>query len=99
MNFILTSSKKGPTIKAELHLKFKNQKNVISTLLKRNKQNYYKTYFEFSLNYSKNTWKDIKFIITMKNVKSSVARTLSHGENTISNPCEIAFNNCFCLSC
>ena len=33
----------------------------------------------------------------MKNVVSAVPRTLSHGENTITNPCEIAnvFNNYF----
>ena len=33
----------------------------------------------------------------MKNVISTVPRTLSHGENTITNPCEIAnvFNNYF----
>ena len=33
----------------------------------------------------------------MKNVISTVPRTLSRGENTISNPCEIAnvFNNYF----
>ena len=42
-------------------------------------------------------WKGIKSIITMKNVISTVPRTLSHGVNTTSNPCEIAdtFNNYF----
>ena len=35
----------------------------------------------------------------MKNVISSIPRTLSHGDNTITNPCEIAniFNNFFAL--
>ena len=37
-------------------------------LLKRSKQNYYKKYFESNLNNSKNTWKGIKSIITMKNI-------------------------------
>ena len=60
--------RKDPTIKAELHLKYKNHRNLISFLLKRNKQNYYKKYFESNLNNSKNTWKGIKSIITMKNV-------------------------------
>ena len=89
--------KKDPTIKAELHLKYKNHRNLISTLLKRSKQNYYKKYFESNLNNSKNTWKGIKSIITMKNVISTVPRTLSHGENTTTNSCEIAnvFNNYF----
>ena len=89
--------KKDPTIKAELYLKHKNHINLISTLWKRSKQNYYKKYFESILNNSKNTWKGIKSVITMKNVISTVPRTLSHGENTITNPCEIAnvFSNCF----
>ena len=67
--------------------------------MKRSKQNYYKKYFESNLNNSKNTWKGIKSIITMKNVISTVPRTLSlsHGKNTTINPCEIAnvFNNYF----
>ena len=87
--------KKDPTIKAELHLKYRNHRNLISSLLKRSKQNYYEKYFESNLNNSKNTWKGIKSIITMKNVISTVPITLSHGENTITNPCKIAnvFNN------
>ena len=65
--------------------------------MKRSKQSYYKKYFESNLNNSKNTWKGIKSIITMKNVISTVPRTLSHGVNTTTNPCEIAniFNNYF----
>ena len=65
--------------------------------MKRNKQNYYKKYFESNLNNSQNTWKGIKSITTMENIISTVLRTLSHGENTITNPCEIAniFNNYF----
>ena len=38
----------------------------MSTLFKRSKQNYYKPYFEFNFNDSKNTWKKIKSITTMK---------------------------------
>ena len=44
------NQKMDPTIKAELHLKYKNHRNLISTLLKRSKQNYYKKYFESNLN-------------------------------------------------
>ena len=63
--------------------------------MKRNKQNYYKKYFGSNLNNSKNIWKGIKSIITMKNVISIVPRTLSHGVNTTTNLCETAtvFNN------
>ena len=44
------NQKKDPTIKAELNLKYKNHRNLISTFLKRSKQNYYKKYFESNLN-------------------------------------------------
>ena len=39
----------------------------------------------------------IKSIITIKNLISTVPRTLSHGDNTITNSCEIAnvFTNSF----
>ena len=56
-----------------------------------------KKYFESNLNNSKNTWRGIKSIITMKNVISTRPIKHSHGENAITNPCEIAnvFNNYF----
>ena len=49
------------------------------------------------MNNSNNTWKGMKSIKTMKNVISTVPRTLSHGENTVTNLCEIAniFNKYF----
>ena len=62
--------KRNPTIKAELHLKYKNHRNLISTLLKSSTQNYYKKYFESAI--QKIIWKGIKSIITMKNVISMV---------------------------
>ena len=63
--------------------------------MKRSKQNYYKNYFESNLPNSKNTWKGIKSIITMRNAISTVPH--SHDENTTTNPCEIAniLNNYF----
>ena len=67
----------------------------MSKLKRSSKKTYYKKYFESNLNNSKNTWKGIKSIITMKNVISTVPRTLSHDENTTTNPCENVFNNYF----
>ena len=57
--------------------------------MKRSKQNYFKKYFECNLNNSKNTWKGIKCIMTMKNVITTVPRTLSHGVNTTTNPVKL----------
>ena len=43
-----------PIIKAELHLKYKNHRNIIKPFGKRSKQNYYKKCFESNLSNSKN---------------------------------------------
>ena len=93
-NFI---KKKDPAKKAELHLQYKNHRNLLSTLLKKSKENYYKKCFESNWNNAKIIWKGIKSIITLKDITSSVPRTISQGENLITNPYDIAniFNNYF----
>ena len=50
-----------------------------------------------SWNNAKIIWRDIKSIITLKNLTSSVARIISQGESLIINPHDIAniFNNYF----
>ena len=89
--------KKDPAKKAELHLQYKNHRNLLSTLLKKSKENYYKKCFESNWNNAKIIWKGIKSIITLKDITSSVPRTISQGENLITNPYDIAniFNNYF----
>ena len=92
-NFI---KKKDPAKKAELHLQYKNHRNPLSTLLKKSKENYYKKYFGSNGNNAKITWKGIKSII--KDITSSVPRTISEGENfLITHPYDVAniFNNYF----
>ena len=63
--------------KAELHLQYKNHRNLLATLLKQNKENYYKKCFESNWNNAKIIWKGIKSIITLKDITSSVPRTIS----------------------
>ena len=65
--------------------------------MKKSKENYYKKYFESNWNNAKIIWKGIKSIITLKDITSSVPRTISQGENLITNPYDIAniFNNYF----
>ena len=67
--------------------------------MKKCKENYFKKYFESNWNNAKIIWKGIKFIITLKNVTSYVPRTISQGENLITNPYDIVniFNN-YCSS-
>ena len=46
-NFI---KEKDPVKKAELHLQYKNHRNLLSILLKQSKENHYKKYFESNWN-------------------------------------------------
>ena len=58
--------------------------------MKKSKENYYKKYFESNWNNAKFIWKGINFIITLKNITSSVPRTILQGENLITNPYDVA---------
>ena len=68
-NFI---NKKDPVLKEEFHTKFKNYRNLLSTLMKKSKQAHYDKYFERNLNNIKNTRKGIKSLISLKPVSSHV---------------------------
>ena len=68
LTFKKYSNKKDSHIKEELHQKYKNYRNIIATLMKKSKQNYFKKYFESKMKNLKNTWKGIKSIISLKKV-------------------------------
>ena len=53
-------NKKDPHIKEELHQKYKNYRNIIATLMKKSKQNYFTKHFESNIKNRKNIWKGIK---------------------------------------
>ena len=53
-------NKKDPHIKEELHQKYKNYRNIIATLMKKSKQNYFTKHFESNIKNRKNIWKAIK---------------------------------------
>ena len=50
--------------KLELYNKYKNDRNLLSTLIKQSKDKYFNKYFKDNWNNTKNTWKGIKNIIT-----------------------------------
>ena len=94
-NFI---NKKDPILKEEFHTNYKKYRNLLSTLMKKSKQAYYDKYFERNWNNIKNTWKGIKYLISLKTVASNVPTVLSlDNGDTITNPYDIAntFNNYF----
>ena len=66
--------------------------------MKKSKQAYYNKYFEKNWDNIKNTWKVIKFLISLKTVASNVPIVLSLDNGvTVTNSCDIAntFNNYF----
>ena len=94
-NFI---NKKDPILKEECHTNYKKYRNLLSNLMKKNKQAYYDKFFERNWNNIKNTWSTIKSLISLKNVASSIPTALSlDNGDTITNPYDIAntFNNYF----
>ena len=89
-NFI---NKKDLVLKDEFHIKYKNYRNLLSTLMKKSKQAYYDEYFERNWNNIKNKWKGIRPLISLKTVASNVPTifSLDNGD-TITNPYDISNN-------
>ena len=82
----------------EMHIKYKQHKNLISTLLKKSKCLYFTKMFNDNLNNLKNTWKGIKNLISLKNVLHSYPSSICYSNNkTLTSLFGIAnaFNNYF----
>ena len=75
-------NKKYLSQKTELHIKYKSYKNMLSTLMKQSKQNYFTKLFENNLRNLKNTWKGIKSIIYMKSSLSNYTTFLTFQNET-----------------
>ena len=88
-----------PQIKERYHKEYKDYRNLLSTILKQSKTSYLSHYSESNWNSIKNTWKDIKSIITIKDFSADIPKSLSVDGATISNPLAISniFNNYFSL--
>ena len=83
--------------KEQLCTRYKEYKNLLSILLKRSKTNYYNHYFDINWNNIKNTWKEIKSILSIKPNPSDIPKILNTNDSNITNPVEIAnvFNSYF----
>ena len=70
---------------------------MLSTLIKKSKQNYFTKFFEDNLENLKNTWKGIKSITSMKSSFSNTPTLLNFQNVNINNPERIAniFKNYF----
>ena len=77
-NFLkrLRNAKNSQT-KETFHRQYKDYRNMLSTLFRKSKSNYYNQYFRANVNNIKNTWKGIKSTITIKNLSSDIPKSLS----------------------
>ena len=70
---------KSPVKKKEVRQQYKYYRSLLSTLMKKSKQNYYEQFFKNKLNNLKNIWKGIRSLIAIKN--SSAAKIFLHHPN------------------
>ena len=88
---------KDPQVKERYHKEYKDYRNMLSTILKQSKTNYYNHYFETNWDSIKNTSKGIKSILNIKSISADNLKSLTVDGTTISNPIAISniFNNYF----
>ena len=69
--------------KNEMHIKYKQYRNLLSTLLKRSKRSYFTTFFNGNLNNLKNTWKGIKNLRSLKTVSHYFPSSIYYNSKTV----------------
>ena len=89
---------KDKVTKSRLHEQYKEQRNVLSTLMKQSKERYYNDFFQKNLKNIRNTWKGIKSLISNSECGLFIPQTIYSNGTTSSEPNDIAnsFNSYFC---
>ena len=72
-------------LKKDLHLQYKNYRNLLSTLLKDSKETYFSSYFKDNIKDIKKTWKGIKSVISMKSKNSDIPSSIRNNGSTLQN--------------
>ena len=88
---------KDSTRKKYLHSRFKIYRNLLVTLIRKSKQNYFNKYFSDNVNNLRETWKRIRNIIQLKNNENAIPTRILNGDNIESDPTKIenTFNSYF----
>ena len=88
---------KDPKLKDALHSQYRELRNQIVTLIRRNKKKYYQQYFIDNANNIKNTWKGVKAIININSSMKSQVTSILENNEIISDPFKVAnsFNKYF----
>ena len=88
---------KDPCKKSEAHIRYKQYRNLLSTLLKKSKKFYFTRCFQGNIKDLKNMWRGIKEIISSNSSNHIFPTAITVNNETITNPSDIAnaFNNYF----
>ena len=88
---------KNKILKEFHHNNYRNYRNLLSTLLKRAKENYFTNFFNDNIKDIKKTWKGIKTLVSMKQKNNDTPSLITKDEKYINDPVSIAntFNNLF----
>ena len=81
---------KDVTLKNEVQIKYKQYRNLLSTLMKESKKSYFTNYFQNNLNDLKSTWKGIKNLISLKELPNVASSNIFDNSRSLTEPQEIA---------
>jgi len=95
--FKLYINSKNPEAKILHHINFKKHRNMLETLMKESKRQYFINYFNKNSDNLKATWKGIRNIINLKSKSESSPKSITHNNVTMTDPVDIsnAFNDYF----
>ena len=85
------------TLKTVAQIKYKQYRNLFSTLMKEIKRTYVTNYFQNNLNDLKSTWKGIKKLISLKELSNIAPSNIFDNDRSLTEPQKIAnaFNKYF----
>ena len=88
---------KDPNIKNELYNNYKITRNIITTLKRKNKLEYYKNYFDLNSNKTSAVWKGIRTLVNIRTNTRKDIKIIDDKGTNITDPNKIAcqFNNYF----
>ena len=89
-NSLLARLSKSNAKDNTLHKQYKTYRNLIVTLIRRSKTNYYKEYFQSNISNSRKIWQGIREIISISSNKSKAPISLLIDNRLTSNPSKVA---------
>ena len=81
---------KDVTLKNEAQIKYKQYRNLLSTLMKESKKSYFTNYFQNKLHDLTSAWKGIKNVISLKELPNVVLSNIFDNDQRLTEPQEIA---------